>query len=74
MPKEESAYHMKRCIDSGLWVPDAKAAGQSCTYALQSCDLQPIRSAHVLHVAFLSMCKCWSGPIGLIMRKFACLI
>jgi len=27
MPKEESAYHMKRCIDSGLWVPDAKAAG-----------------------------------------------
>ena len=34
MPKEESAYHMKRCIDSGLWVPDAKAAGQSCTYTL----------------------------------------
>ena len=27
MPKEEAAYHMKRCVDSGLWVPDAKAAG-----------------------------------------------
>ena len=22
--KEEATYHMKRCIDSGLWVPDAK--------------------------------------------------
>ena len=33
MPKEESAYHMKRCIDSGLWVPDAKAAGQSYMHA-----------------------------------------
>ena len=21
MPQEEAAYHMKRCIDSGLWVP-----------------------------------------------------
>ncbi len=27
MPKEEAVYHMKRCTDSGLWVPDAKAAG-----------------------------------------------
>ncbi|XP_015511067.2 hsp90 co-chaperone Cdc37 [Neodiprion pinetum] len=26
MPEEEARYHMKRCIDSGLWVPDAKAA------------------------------------------------
>ncbi|ELT99118.1 hypothetical protein CAPTEDRAFT_183144 [Capitella teleta] len=23
MPKEEAAYHMKRCVDSGLWVPNA---------------------------------------------------
>lgn len=22
MPQEEAAYHMKRCIDSGLWLPD----------------------------------------------------
>ncbi|KAK2159781.1 hypothetical protein LSH36_146g01060 [Paralvinella palmiformis] len=30
MPKEEAEYHMKRCVDSGLWVPDAKKAeGQS---------------------------------------------
>lgn len=26
MPEEEARYHLKRCIDSGLWVPDAKAA------------------------------------------------
>lgn len=25
MPEEEARYHMKRCIDSGLWVPDANA-------------------------------------------------
>ncbi|XP_049827076.1 hsp90 co-chaperone Cdc37 [Schistocerca gregaria] len=24
MPEQEAQYHMKRCIDSGLWVPDAK--------------------------------------------------
>lgn len=24
MPEEEARYHMKRCVDSGLWVPDAK--------------------------------------------------
>lgn len=23
MPTEEAMYHMKRCIDSGLWVPEA---------------------------------------------------
>jgi len=22
-PEEEARYHMKRCVDSGLWVPDA---------------------------------------------------
>ncbi|XP_042865244.1 hsp90 co-chaperone Cdc37-like [Penaeus japonicus] len=26
MNPEDAAYHMKRCVDSGLWVPDAKAA------------------------------------------------
>ncbi|KAL3216814.1 hypothetical protein MRX96_006351 [Rhipicephalus microplus] len=26
MPEEEARYHMKRCVDSGLWVPDAKNA------------------------------------------------
>lgn len=25
METEQAAYHMKRCIDSGLWIPDAKA-------------------------------------------------
>ncbi|XP_015599600.1 hsp90 co-chaperone Cdc37 [Cephus cinctus] len=28
MPESEARYHMKRCIDSGLWVPDAKAKEQ----------------------------------------------
>ena len=27
MSREEAAYHMKRCVDSGLWVADAKSAG-----------------------------------------------
>ena len=27
MSKDDAAYHMQRCVDSGLWVPDAKAAG-----------------------------------------------
>lgn len=26
LPKEEAEYHIKRCIDSGLWVPNAKDA------------------------------------------------
>ncbi|XP_015122744.1 hsp90 co-chaperone Cdc37 [Diachasma alloeum] len=25
MPEDEARYHMKRCIDSGLWVPDANS-------------------------------------------------
>ncbi|XP_013784992.1 hsp90 co-chaperone Cdc37-like [Limulus polyphemus] len=29
IPEEEARYHMKRCIDSGLWIPDAKAAEES---------------------------------------------
>ena len=29
MPEEEAKYHLKRCIDSGLWVPDAKAAKEA---------------------------------------------
>ncbi|XP_064627881.1 hsp90 co-chaperone Cdc37-like [Lineus longissimus] len=24
MPEEDARYHMKRCVDSGLWVPDAQ--------------------------------------------------
>lgn len=25
MPRQEALYHMKRCVDSGLWLPDTKA-------------------------------------------------
>ncbi|KAK8767344.1 hypothetical protein V5799_005884 [Amblyomma americanum] len=33
IPEEEARYHMKRCVDSGLWVPDAKAAEQGAQEA-----------------------------------------
>lgn len=26
MPEDEAKYHLKRCVDSGLWVPDAAKA------------------------------------------------
>ncbi len=26
LPREEAAYHLDRCIKSGLWVPNAKDA------------------------------------------------
>ena len=29
MDEEEARYHMKRCVDSGLWVPEAKSAQNS---------------------------------------------
>lgn len=25
LPEDEAKYHMKRCVDSGLWVPEANA-------------------------------------------------
>lgn len=28
MSEEDAKYHMKRCVDSGLWVPDAKKKEQ----------------------------------------------
>lgn len=31
MDEEEARYHMKRCVDSGLWVPEAKASQSSET-------------------------------------------
>ena len=27
MPEEDARYHMKRCIDSGLWVPQKNSGG-----------------------------------------------
>lgn len=26
MPEDEAKYHMKRCVDSGLWVPEGGKA------------------------------------------------
>lgn len=28
LPQDVAAYHMDRCVKSGLWVSDAKAAGK----------------------------------------------
>lgn len=25
LPEDQAKYHMKRCVDSGLWVPEANA-------------------------------------------------
>ncbi|KAJ9599278.1 hypothetical protein L9F63_010235, partial [Diploptera punctata] len=33
MPEEEARYHMKRCIDSGLWVPQKTSDGDKETEA-----------------------------------------
>ncbi len=33
MKKEEAEYHMDRCVKSGLWVPDAKAAREAAASA-----------------------------------------
>jgi cell division cycle protein 37 len=27
MPEDDARYHMKRCIDSGLWVPQKNSSG-----------------------------------------------
>lgn len=39
MDPKDATYHMKRCVDSGLWVPDAKAA-ESTEAAVQEEDTQ----------------------------------
>lgn len=28
MPEDEAKYHMKRCVDSGLWVPEKALEGE----------------------------------------------
>ncbi|GIY19253.1 hsp90 co-chaperone Cdc37 [Caerostris extrusa] len=35
MPEDEARYHISRCIDSGLWIPDAKKAEQEAAEAEQ---------------------------------------
>lgn len=29
MNQEDATYYMKRCVDSGLWVPDANAVDKN---------------------------------------------
>ncbi|XP_015915400.1 hsp90 co-chaperone Cdc37 [Parasteatoda tepidariorum] len=33
MPEDEARYHINRCVDSGLWIPDAKKAEQEAAEA-----------------------------------------
>lgn len=28
MPEDEAKYHLKRCVDSGLWIADASQAAE----------------------------------------------
>lgn len=45
MPEEEAKYHLKRCVDSGLWVADASkvdgAEGGEAAAASSSSDPKP---------------------------------
>jgi cell division cycle protein 37 len=36
LPEEDARYHMKRCIDSGLWVPQKNSDGDKET----ECDAE----------------------------------
>lgn len=38
LPKEDAEYHLKRCIDSGMWVPDAKSQAKEAAVAINSDD------------------------------------
>ncbi|GFQ78347.1 hsp90 co-chaperone Cdc37 [Trichonephila clavata] len=38
MPEEEARYHIGRCIDSGLWIPDAKKAEQEAAESATNQD------------------------------------
>lgn len=33
LPEDEAKYHLKRCVDSGLWVPDAAKADKEAAEA-----------------------------------------
>ena len=32
MPEDEAKYHMKRCVDSGLWVPEKALEEEEVAY------------------------------------------
>lgn len=36
LPEEEAKYHLKRCVDSGLWVPDAAKADKEAAEAAEA--------------------------------------
>lgn len=38
MPEEEAKYHMKRCVDSGLWVPEGGKATKAETSETNETD------------------------------------
>lgn len=38
MPEDEAKYHLKRCVDSGLWVPDASKVEKDAATAEEPSD------------------------------------
>lgn len=42
MPEDEARYHMKRCIDSGMWVPDASDIEKSADDAKKADEEEDI--------------------------------
>ena len=56
MSKEDAAYHMKRCVDSGLWVSDAKAAGKGSYSSIKiNVDVSLNRDNYIIHVVNFSI-------------------
>lgn len=50
LPEDQAKYHLKRCVDSGLWIPDAskadkdnknEATGESSTTAAETAAAAP---------------------------------
>lgn len=41
MPEDEAKYHLKRCVDSGLWIADASQAADK-TDAVAATETEPI--------------------------------
>lgn len=48
MSEEDAKYHMKRCVDSGLWVPDANKSkdedGKDGSDAPEPADAEKVAS------------------------------
>lgn len=41
MPEDEARYHMKRCVESGLWVPEAMSKEKNTSDAVETSSETP---------------------------------